>query len=229
LESDLGWLRNRALFDAAPTPAGKANIARYEIVHREGGYYVDTDFEFLSPLAGDVPMAGLVVTRERQKHYTNSFFGAPAGHPFLARLVDRLPESTAARPGMRTQMVSGPLYFTDELRAWSAEPGNEYCEIPRDRLFPYSYDKLDRGAGPWAPTVLAVHHWDQARVHAARGPVRPPLHRRLKVRSRARQVARGTRNRVRSALWTPAGLSLGDGQAVIITREGLPLVVSTET
>lgn len=44
-DSDLGWLRNRGLFDLELAWQGKADIARYEILHREGGYYLVVDFE----------------------------------------------------------------------------------------------------------------------------------------------------------------------------------------
>ena len=49
---DVGWLRNRALFERSETYAQKADIARYEIVHRFGGVYLDTDMECLRPIDG---------------------------------------------------------------------------------------------------------------------------------------------------------------------------------
>ena len=41
--------QDRSLFDRAETYAQKADIARYEVVHRFGGVYVDTDMECLRP------------------------------------------------------------------------------------------------------------------------------------------------------------------------------------
>ena len=45
-----GWLENQALFDRATSYARKADIARYEVIRRFGGVYLDTDMECLRPI-----------------------------------------------------------------------------------------------------------------------------------------------------------------------------------
>src|SRR3954452_9252859 len=45
--SDLPPLRNQDLFDRATSFAQQSDIARYELLLRHGGVYVDTDFECL--------------------------------------------------------------------------------------------------------------------------------------------------------------------------------------
>ena len=47
---DLTWLRNQRLFDRAVPYSQKSDFARYEVVHRFGGVYLDTDMECLRPL-----------------------------------------------------------------------------------------------------------------------------------------------------------------------------------
>ena len=53
-DADLGWLQNQSLYDFAEaitrhTGQFRSDVARYEILHRFGGVYVDADFEALQP------------------------------------------------------------------------------------------------------------------------------------------------------------------------------------
>jgi mannosyltransferase OCH1-like enzyme len=77
-DDDLDWLENRSWFDSSSTYAGRANIARYEIVLRHGGLYVDADFEFLRPMNDlHVAFEGLLLAPQGPGNFNNAFFGAP--------------------------------------------------------------------------------------------------------------------------------------------------------
>ena len=130
------------------------------------------------------------MVEERELFFANAFFGAPRDHPFMARLVDRVGASIEARPQANPQVVSGPVFFTDQLIEWRAEMGEAWSEIDRDLVFPYSFDKLDQGSGPWAPDVIAVHAWDGARkgrslVDPHNVAMRDQLRRSLRLRIRS--------------------------------------------
>ncbi len=49
-EIDALSLKNREMYDYAVNYGEKSDIARYEILYRFGGVYVDTDFESYKPL-----------------------------------------------------------------------------------------------------------------------------------------------------------------------------------
>lgn len=168
-EGDVTWMRNHDLLERAPTFAGKANLARYEIVHREGGYYADADFEWLRGFDEEhFPLVRFAIAKVSGAHVNNGFFGAPAGDPFLARVIARVRESFLADPGGPSWQVSGPWFLSAEVDAWVAE-GKEVHFIPRDLVYPYSWDRLSSGDGPWAPATVGVHHWSQGRsTRAAR-------------------------------------------------------------
>lgn len=188
----MDWLRNRDLFDAWPTAPGKSNIFRYEVIHKYGGYWLDADFEWLRPLPpAYFPTPGLVVAPSRRGAYSTGIIGAPAGHPFLQRLIERLPASAAAHPGATSQVVSGPVFFTKELEEWRDAHAGQVHEIPRDLIYPYYADKIERDAGPWAPGVVSVHHFSQARSLRARyraGEWLMDQSRRLGLRRRGRNL-----------------------------------------
>lgn len=107
---------------------GAVDIARYEILLREGGVYLDCDwYPAREDLSFDdlLPMAGLTAIAEDIPRNTgigglllaNSFIAAPAGHPALQRLTTVLGEVMQAIPGAPAWWSTGPLIFTLIARA----------------------------------------------------------------------------------------------------------------
>lgn len=230
-DDDLGWLRNRALYEAAPTYSGRANVARYEIVFREGGVYLDADFVPRRGFdAAGYPRCGLVVCRERPGMVAPGMFAAPAGHPFLGQLIDALSGSVAVHKGASTMQMSGPVFFTSELQRWTAGGGNGVTEVARDLFYPYSFDKLERGAGPWSPQVIAVHHWGQAR-HGLAHVGSPTANGSVLAQWRSRAARIRTvgparvRHRLAQLAWAPRSVPLGDGMVLVRDRGGRPRVI----
>ncbi len=159
-DGDLDWLRNRSEFEQAPRLTTRSNIARYEIIHREGGLYIDCDFEALRPIDELLDGASLVVGEERSGLLSNGLFAAVPGHPTLAYAIDELPRSFAARRGRHSIVTTGPEFWTRCVRRASARTGDEPLVLGRDQLYPYGYDPgqrhlHDADFGP----AFAVHHW----------------------------------------------------------------------
>ena len=104
---------DEGLFDAA------ADVARAEILLRDGGVYVDADSICLRPLDGAAFLgAGFFATLEptplAEDLITNAFLGARPDHPVLLRYVDALSIVEEPRPQWRR---TGPLQLTAAVRA----------------------------------------------------------------------------------------------------------------
>lgn len=234
-DNDLDWLENRSWFDSAPTYAGRANIARYEIVLRHGGLYVDADFEFLRPMDDlNIVFEGLILALQGLGNFNNAFFGAPAGHPLLARLVERVGPSIANDPTAITQTTSGPEFFAKELAQWAEETGGTWTSIDRDLVYPYSFDKVNETFQPLSPLVVAVHLWDQAKKGRAwvDGVPRPDPHQRSFLgrhadRARPRARLKTAREKIGRLNWRPNSLYLGDRRALTVSRAGRSVIYDT--
>ncbi len=121
----LGLMQNpvwRDMMDRADYP-GAVDVARYAILEREGGIYLDCDWY---PARDDIgfhdllPLLGLTAMAEDIPRNTgagalllaNSFIAAPPGHPVLARLTAALPAVLAEMPRAPAWWSTGPLIFT---------------------------------------------------------------------------------------------------------------------
>jgi mannosyltransferase OCH1-like enzyme len=164
-DDDLGWLTHRDLFDCAPdlVPVDavgqlRADIARYEILLRHGGLYVDCDTEALRPV--DEVIAGVDVwaAMEDTRWVGNTYLAATPGHEVMRALVSGIPASVRLHAGKRPNVMTGPQYLSPLWRS-------HRCPVsaPR-RWFPYSYRDVRRGTVPTDyGDAYAVHHWRHTR------------------------------------------------------------------
>jgi mannosyltransferase OCH1-like enzyme len=161
-DSDLDWIPNRDIFDAAErlVPADavgqfRADIARYAILERFGGLYVDVDTEALRCVDPALTGHTAFAAAEDPRWVGNTYLAAVAGHPVMRDLVDGIRESVARRRrGLRPNRLTGPLYLTPIWRAHG-------CHVAAtDLWFPYSYRDVRRGSVPTDyGNAYAAHHW----------------------------------------------------------------------
>jgi mannosyltransferase OCH1-like enzyme len=163
-DDDLPELQNQKLFnhaaDWAPRNQGqfKADVVRYELLHRYGGVWVDTDFECLKPINELLYGVGAFVAWETQDVWANNaIMGAVEGHPFLRALIERLPARVERANSSRPAVMSGPQFLTEVLKDF---PGVHV--FPQGHFYPYLWNELHR-KGEAFPEAYAVHHWNNAR------------------------------------------------------------------
>ncbi len=106
-------LRNQDLFDAETNLAAKADILRYELVHRFGGIYLDVDHTSHGPgsLHPDMRRAFVQVSGAPWSNTTNSDFGFAAGSEFLAYVIENL-RDPRVRAMREIPERTGPTFFT---------------------------------------------------------------------------------------------------------------------
>ena len=155
--SSLPPLQNQAAFDAEPKLAGRSDIARYEILLRFGGVYIDCDFECLRNIEPLLDGASLIAGWEDAGAINNAIFGATAGHPVLAELVQAIPGRVASLRDQEINVQHGPVQFTEVVCAHAgSDPGIVLYEPAI--LYPYHYTESHR-CGERFPDAYAVHHW----------------------------------------------------------------------
>lgn len=151
-DANLPPLANQREFDAAKTMAQKADILRYEIMHRFGGVYLDTDFECLrniEPLLWNVDgFAGA----QSASTVAIGILGAVPGHPLFAEIIRRLPTSFAATTNIVN--ATGPGFFSRHCVG-----RKDFRIVPPVRFYPFNWDRV--WCGP-IEQAYAVHHWSHS-------------------------------------------------------------------
>lgn len=159
-EWDLPPLTNQDAFDAAIHPAQRSDIARMELLLRYGGVYIDTDFEARKPLEPLLDGIDCFAATEDGTWVSTGIIGAVPDHPFIGRLVDRLPGSIAENPGLPPNRQTGPWFVTAELAEYRLvdEDRHPVTVFPQELFYPYHFTEPDRRHGVF-PDAVAVHHW----------------------------------------------------------------------
>jgi len=158
-------LTNRDLYDRASelVPADaigqyRADIARYEILHRFGGVYADTDTTCQRHLGGILPAGQLVAGWEVQdKWIGNTVIAAPTGHPALTEIIDALPALADRLETARPNRLSGPKAITPLLRGRA-----DVTIVDQEIFYPVGYHELERSTEDH-PDAYVVHHWQHQR------------------------------------------------------------------
>lgn len=155
LTADPMW---QAMRRAGDLP-GAVDVARYHVLVRHGGIYLDCDwFPARSDLAPDTvfPSHGLAVLAEPSPRLvahegtllSNALISTPAGHPALKQLIAALPAFASRLHGAPAWWVTGPVAFTLATRRGPVTVLDSGMVAA----------SLARGTSPAEATALAARH-----------------------------------------------------------------------
>ena len=130
-----------------------SDVLRYEVLHRFGGVYVDTDVECLRPLDPLIADATAFAAYARPKVIGSAVVGSVAGHPAIKKTLDVV----CAGAGSGKQVhATGPVALTGVLE------GAEDVELfGRETFYPLDYWEIpftDLGESELGD-AYAIHHW----------------------------------------------------------------------
>lgn len=146
-------LVNKKQFDDSVSYQQKSDIARYEIVYRLGGMYLDTDMVFLgNNLSEHLPLEskmfiGCIESPSPSLNKTigspyiaNGWFIAPPRHQILKRCIDLIPERVRINT-KHTFIKTGPTLINMCVK----EP---IVVIPTPWIFPLDFHKMNEIEDP---------------------------------------------------------------------------------
>ena len=137
--------------ERARTHAELSNLVRYEVLHRHGGVYADTDVECLRPLTPLLRGIDAFAALEVPGGICTAILGAAAGHPVFAR-ASRLARATLGT-GVHSPDANGPRFLSLII-----EQEANVAIFPKRLFYPYLWDELERRHETF-PDAYAVHHW----------------------------------------------------------------------
>jgi mannosyltransferase OCH1-like enzyme len=161
-------LENQAIYDRAINYAERSDIARYEILYRFGGLYVDTDCQCLQPFdmlhhcydfytgiefPAMAPWLRTIIC-------PNALIACAPGHPIMRGCIDEV-KKRSTNPSNDIVFKTGPLLFTDV--ASQLLDDSAWINIALPATFFYPIDKETKGQqkiqAMVKPETFAIHHW----------------------------------------------------------------------
>lgn len=173
-EDDLRWLTNQHLYDNAEQYVKsdavgqyRSDVARYEILHRFGGVYVDCDVEPLKPFDGFLNNSFFAGWEKTQKWVGNTVLGSVPNHSLMKRMIDVVPETSKSNSGRPATWLTGPRVLTAQYFRMSGKERSDVVIYPQQYFFPYSHwDVRNSDNDPSYRKYsdsYSVHHWGHAR------------------------------------------------------------------
>lgn len=158
-------LVNKAQYDASTNYGQKADIARYEILYRFGGVYVDIDFECLQPFDIFHHVCDYYTGAAYSGRFStfNGLIGSVPGNPILQECIETL-DINAYYEGSTEHNIlftSGPFHQTRCFIAKAAEAGRAVA-FPVNYFYPWPFSHKDNTSHieQWfKPETYAVHYW----------------------------------------------------------------------
>jgi FkbM family methyltransferase len=212
-EEDLTWLDHSNEFASVPQYATKANIARYEIVARYGGVYLDADMEPIKSIDSLIEGTSMVVCPERPGLLNNAFFAAAPNHPILLHVLSELRESIDVNRTRSSPEMCGPVFFTRAVQTAIAVTGADCRWLERHYFYPYNWDQSELERMPSYPGSYAIHRWDNSWV--------APLPSLTLRRRLIQEMCRLTKTAARRCLHALERLRKPQGRVLIIGHRAL--------
>lgn len=171
-------LYNQKLYDASNNAGEKSDIARWEILYRFGGVYVDMDFECLQPLdilhyaydfyVGIQPLDTLFV------QLGAALVGSRAGHPILKYCIETIAHNQS-RKGVTQK--TGPVHLTRSFYAAAGHGGLKDIALPASYFYPLGCREKAVNKQKWIQNgAFAVHWWSKSWMPK---PYRPNIFRKI--------------------------------------------------
>jgi mannosyltransferase OCH1-like enzyme len=160
-EEDLRWMKLRPYFDIAEKLVPKdavgqfrADLARYEILYRWGGFYADVDTYPLKPIDAALRGKREFAAAEDVNYVGNTYLGAVPRHEVFEDVIKSLPNSIGVNQGKRPCISTGPQFLTPIWRQYKC------YTAPTHDWFPVSYKEVRAGEKPEIKgDPYAMHEW----------------------------------------------------------------------
>lgn len=150
-DATLPELRNQREFDEADSYSKKSDFARYELLFRFGGVYLDTDVECLRNIEPLLDQVTAFAGEEYPGLIGSAILGSEPGHPWVEAVVTGMPGSVAEH--FLTMEQTGPAYLTRVTA-----PRSDVKIFAPDVFYPVR-STGDTTSRDFGPETFAVHRF----------------------------------------------------------------------
>jgi len=115
---------NKKYYDIMPQMCAKADLARYEILYKYGGIYIDADTIWLGKSLNDELFKGsLNMSYEKENLIMNTWFSTVKKHPFFKKVINEVKYRDIEEEAW---LSVGPSLVTEVFNSLSKRSHNSY-------------------------------------------------------------------------------------------------------
>lgn len=141
-----------------------ADVVDYELVHKYGGWYFNTDLKPIKPLSTlTFNKAAAAFANEDDVHAVNMAMYAPRGNAIFSKIIERLPGRYFGMPGAFMNATTGVQLIMDVLNSLDSEMFPVH-RFHRNVFNPIHWSEFNYGEYPdiereYPEETVAVHEW----------------------------------------------------------------------
>lgn len=159
-------LQNQHFYDNANNYGQRSDIARYELLYRLGGVYVDSDFKCLKSFdylhEHFSFYTGVLKIGKQFVGLANGLIGSVPGHPILKQCIDSMNVEPHEKKKKITQST-GPGHFTNAFMAVIGSCSEDTVVLPSSFFYPAPNSKRHQSLQEMdayiKPESFAIHYW----------------------------------------------------------------------
>jgi inositol phosphorylceramide mannosyltransferase catalytic subunit len=157
-------IENIDFFKETKNYGAKSDIARYGILDKIGGIYVDTDFECLKKLDDRLLDVGFFCGQgfDYEPQFNNGIIGSIPNGSFIKSIVQNTKNPVNSDDGMAILKQIGAIKIT-ELFYKQPWPYFDFLSLPSDYFYPWPNFCLKDANNRYdyvTSTTYAIHHWE---------------------------------------------------------------------
>lgn len=171
-------LANKHFYDATDNYGAKSDIARWEIVYRMGGVYIDMDFECLQPLDMFHKVYDFYTAIQpldtQFVQLGAALFGACPGHPLLKHCIETIKDDWWRKGAPQK---TGPVHFTRSFFACAGKDGRRDIAFAPYYFYPLgctqrvAENAVEHQLRRWIEQgAFAIHWWSKSWMPKAYRP-----------------------------------------------------------
>ena len=149
--------------------AFKADILRYIILNKYGGFYFDVDYQFLKKIPDHFLNFKFLGGIQNNGEVAIGFFASQMNNELLIETIESIPKSinTAIQRNYYTKenihKITGPEFFNKICLKYLSN--TDYFFFTKEYFYPYDWLEMDRRNENFnitSPISYAVHHWEKS-------------------------------------------------------------------
>lgn len=158
-------LTNEFAFLNTDNLGAKSDIARYEILQKIGGIYVDTDFECLKPFPDNFltkPFFACTVFSDSPQ-LNNAIMGSAPASTFINLMVASTGKSIKSNDVSKIMEGAGPIKLTEVFFTNFKKIENEVVIFPSNYFYPWPNFVMTGAINRYDYILdesFAIHHWE---------------------------------------------------------------------